>query len=388
MRRIGGDIDIVSVGYADGSALTPGVAADTIAQNLQHAIYAQHPWTTSFEIEKLFKKFLNDHRWHKEIEERGEPLLLYVNGERRVAWFHPTRAIDAQNPLQGMVWLDGGTADIENVVRFQKDLRDALPDPYETNPASVKPTTSVIREALIKHNAANNSPIVATCAVRLSPSAGRLFTLGSNNDVQVRDDQGNWSPVDPESECSDGGILVLPETFLVSGANKGDKRIPILDSLLGFDWREMFAIGKDVLVGAGTDKESIHTVVDHGSLVLEPALQYDYPEGTRIVALPDPEAPPIEPFVIDGIEQEILPGGQTRVNVNFRSFFYKTLMMESSSNLVDWQPVDPVQLLGANFSEDGFRVGNEGEAAQASIVINPAQTENLFFRLRPVLDGL
>jgi hypothetical protein len=388
MRRIAGDIDIVSVGYADGSALTPGVAADTIAQNLQHAIYAQHPWTTSFENEKLFKKFLNDHRWHPDIEERGEPLLLYVNGERRVAWFHPTRAIDAQNPLQGMVWLDGGTADIENVVRSQKDMRGSLADPYESNPPAVKPTTSVIREALIKHNAANNSTIVATCAVRLSPSAGRLFRLGQNDEVEVRDDQGNWSPVDPATECSDGGILTLPETFLVSGAQKGDNRIPILESLLGFDWREIFAIGKDVLIGAGTDKARIHKVVRHGSLVLEPALQFDYPEGTRIVALPDPEAPPIELFVIDGIEQEILPGGQTRVNVRFRSFFYKTLMMESSSNLVDWQPVDPVQLLGANFSEDGFRVGNEGEEAQASMVINPAQTESLFFRLRPVLDDL
>ena len=383
MRRIGGDIDIVSVGYADGSALAPGAAADTIAQNLQHAIYAQHPWTTSFEKEKLFKKFLNDHRWHPDIEERGEPLLLYVNGERRVAWFHPTRAIDAQNPLQGMVWLDGGTADIENVVRTQKDMRGSLTDPYESNPPSVKPTTAVIREALIKHNAANNSTIVATCAVGLSPSTGRLFRLGQNDEVEVRDDRGSWSPVDPATECGDGGILTLPETFLASGAKAGDNRIPIVESLLGFDWREMFAIGKEVLVGAGTDKERVHTVVNHGSLVLEPALEFDYPLGTRIVALPDPGAEAIEPFAIENVSQEVLPGGQARVNIRFTSFFYNMLILESSTNLVDWQRVDPVELLGATFAGDAIRIGNPGEPADMAIVINPADTDQLFLRLRP-----
>jgi hypothetical protein len=382
MRRIAGDIDIVSVGYADGSALTPGKAADTIAANLLHAIYAQHPWTTSFTVEKLFKKFLNDHRWHPTIEERGEPLLIYVNGERRVGWFHPTRAIDAQNPLQGMVWLEGGTADVDNVVRFQQDLR-GLPDPYETNPPSVEPVTSSIRKALIAADAENSSQLVATCTVRTSPGAGRLFRLGQNEEVEVRDDQGNWSVVDPTTECQTGGILTLPETFLASGAKAGDNRIPIIESLLGFDWREMFAIGKEVLVGAGTEQERIHTVVDHGSLILEPRLEFDYPPGTRIVALPDPGAEPIEPFAIEEVWQEVLPGGQARINVRFTSFFLKTLVLESSTNLVDWEPVDPVELLGATFAGDAIRIGNPGEPANMAIVINPADSDRLFFRLRP-----
>jgi hypothetical protein len=386
MRRIAGDIDIVSVGYADGSALKAGEAADTIAKNLQHAIYAQHPWSSSFEIEELFKEFLDAHRWNKNIEKRGEPLLVYVNGERRVAWFHPTRAIDAKNPLQGMVWLDGGTADVNNVVQFQRDLRGTLPDPYESNPPSVKPTTTAVREALLKEDAVNETNLVATCVVGVSPSAGRLFRLGQNDELEERENDGSWSPVDPSSMCTNGSILTLPETHTAVAAEKGSHEFTVLETLLGFNWKDLFAVGTEVLIAPGTDKESVHTVVGHGSLILEPALQFDYPMGTRIVALPNPHAPSLEPFAIEDVYQEILPDGQARVNVLFRSLFHRTLMMEASNNLVDWQPVDPVELLGANFSDEGFRVGNAGEEAQFSLMIDPARTEPLFIRLRPVVS--
>ncbi len=288
MRRIAGDLDTVAVGLADGSALPVATEfSETVAANLLHAIQAQHPWSNSLTIDKLFEEFVNGsaHRWHDDITKRGEPLIVYVNGERRVGWFHPTRTITGENPLKHFMWLDGGTADVDNVVRFQRDLRGTLDNPADVNPPLVKPSSSLVREAMLRSSNDTGSDLIAACAIETARSGGTLFRLSRAAGFERRTDSGSWVDADPTAACGDGGgVVIMPETFLTGSASPGDTVLHIIEDLLDYDWKDMFRIGDQVIIDPGTPQEEHRIVTGHGSLILDRPLNYPHDPTVRIVS--------------------------------------------------------------------------------------------------------
>ncbi|MCB1099681.1 MAG: PD40 domain-containing protein, partial [Verrucomicrobiae bacterium] len=292
MRRIAGDIDTVAVGMADGSALpVASEFSETVAKNMLHGVQAQHPWSNSLTVDKLYQKFVNNgtHRWHPDPAKRGEPLLIYVNGERRVGWFHPTRTITRENPLKGFMWVDGGAADIDDVIRFQKDMRGTLENVAEVNPAMAKPIASSIRETFLKEDLSDGTNLVATCTIGTARVGGSLFRLSRSQVFEKRNEDGSWEPADPAQGCEGGGVVVMPETFLSEGIPKGTAILSILEDSLGFDWQKMFQIGDQIIVSPGTANEEHRRVTGHGSLILDRPLSFSHPAGSRIVSLGTPD---------------------------------------------------------------------------------------------------
>ena len=384
MRRIAGDIDIVSVGYADGRALTPGVAADTIAANLLHAIYAQHPWSSSLSFKELFDEFIDPHRWHPNPDLRGEPLLIYVNGERRIGWFHPTRIIDGKNPLQGFIWADGGVNDIDNIMKIQQDSRGFTPSPYDKNPPLVKPTTSVVREAIIKAKTNPGDNLIATCTIQTAKNAGRMYKLNQNNNLESRNQDGSWTIANPRTLCETGGILVLPETYLSAGVEAGTRRLPIVETLLGYNWRDMFEIGTKILLDPGGALEDLFTVTEHGSLIIDRPLAHDYPIGTRIVALPGEGDDEFNPIEIEALNQTYLGDNISEFEIRFRSYVFDNVMLETSTDMIHWQAAELDHILGANSENDFLRIAHLGDEASLKLQVRTSETERMFFRIKIV----
>lgn len=284
MRRIAGDIDLVAVTDATGHALpVASEFTETVAQNLQHGINAQHPWSSSLLNPEMRREFLEAHLWNENPSLRGEPLLLYVNGEARVGWFNPSRAITAENPLDGFMWLDGGTGDVDDVVRFQRDLRGTIDSPADVSPASFTPMTSNVRGAMIHSDNARGTRLLARCAIRSVRSGGAVYRLGQAETLEKRAEDGSWQAADPASECSDGELVIVPETALQQDVEAGALELPIIEDLLGFNWREMFQFGDQIVIDPGSSSEEIRTVVDHGSLIVDRPLEHFHPMGTQIL---------------------------------------------------------------------------------------------------------
>ncbi|MBN9688868.1 MAG: carbohydrate-binding protein [Verrucomicrobia bacterium] len=284
MRRIAGDIDLVAVTHASGHALQPFTEfTETVARNLQHGINAQHPWSSSLRDPKMRAEFLDPHRWHEDPAKRGEPLLLYVNGEARVGWFHPTREISADNPLDGFMWLDGGTGDVDDVVDFQRDLRGTIDSPADVLPPSFAPMSSKVRAAMINSDNAKGTKLLARCAVRTGRTGGAVYRLGQAETLEKRIEDGSWQPTDPALECNDGELVIVPETALSEDVPAGAFALPILEDLLGFNWREMFQIGDQVVINPGSATEEVRTVAGHGSIIVDRPLTYSHPMGTQIL---------------------------------------------------------------------------------------------------------
>lgn len=301
MRRIAGDIDIVAVTDANGSTLPVAHPfTETVAQNLQHGVQAQHPWSSSLRPVDMRKEFLDAHRWHPDPELRGEPLLLYVNGEARVGWFHPTRAISATDPIEGFMWLDGGTGDVADVVRFQQGLPPgAIEDVADAVVPSFTPMNSNVRAAMIGSDNQRGTTLMATCAIRTARTGGAIYRMGQTQVLEKREPDGTWQAADPALECSGGELVIVPDTALREDVVAGTLRLPIIEELLGFDWRDMFRIGDEILIDPGSPTEEVRTVVDHGSLILDRPLAHFHPEGTPIVLYRAREeadqAPPVPP---------------------------------------------------------------------------------------------
>lgn len=308
MRRIAGDIDMVAVGMADGSALpVASEFSETVAKNMLHGVQAQHPWSSSLVVDDLFQKFVNNgtHRWHPDPAKRGEPLLIYVNGERRVGWFHPTRTITRENPLKGFMWLDGGMADVDDVIRFQKDMRGTLESVSEVHAAMAKPISSTIRELFLKQDLDAGTELVATCAINTGRTGGSLFRLSQSDVFEKRNEDGTWEPANPSDGCEEGGVVIMPETFLSEGIPEGAAALSILEDLLGFDWEEMFQIGDHIIINPGSANEEHRRITGHGSLVLDRPLSFTHPAGTRIVSLGNTNNDTDADGLTDAQEQEL-----------------------------------------------------------------------------------
>lgn len=318
LKRVSGDIDVVAVTNADGSSFTPNDPfAQEIALDLQAGIDAQHPWSSSLEqtgVGGMRDDFLSEHLWDPDPLKRGEPLLIYMNGEARVGWFDPEKyaALIKDNntePLQAMVWLEGGPNQVDSIVERQVDLRDKLVDPLSVEtPDGHLSVESKVREALandeyrarVAGDAAGISEAAnryATCAVsasRAPRAAAAVWRMGDR--LQQRQEDGTWVDADPAAGCGvDGTIVVLPETSIIEDILAGTRTLPIIEDLLGFDWKDMFRVGDCITIDAGQPNEEKACIAEHGSLILDRELKFDHDRLSRVV--------------MDGPGEALSPGG-------------------------------------------------------------------------------
>lgn len=301
LRRVAGDIDTVICADLAGYklrraprlkdlALNRGIFAygNMVARLLQHVMKAQHPWSSSLIPDKMRAKYLDAHRWHPtDLNKRGEPLLCYFNGERRVGWFHPEKNIDPENPLASLMFLDGGPMSVDDVVRSQWTDRNKLARPEDQVPKIINTAANAVRRSLIENDYANKTTLLATCVVSATRTSGAtLYRLSETQDLEKRHPDGTWSKTFPETECGPDGIVLVPETVLSEVVVAGVLRLPIIEELLGENWRDLFRIGDDILIAPGTPTEEQHTISGHGSLILSRPLKYSHPAGTRVALLP------------------------------------------------------------------------------------------------------
>lgn len=308
LRRVSGDVDVVIAadvaGYKFG--LNPKLKGlvrnrglweygNQVARTLQHIMKAQHPWSSSLgrvrpnltldtKIEKMRAKYLKDHVWNKDPKLRGEPLLCYVNGERRIAWFDPSKNIDPDNPLSALLFLDGLPASVDDVVREQWEGRNLLPKPEDVAPKLIDTSLTAVRKALIDNDHLNGTTLLATCAIGAARTTGAtIYRLSKAEELEERRADGTWTKTSPGAECGPEGIVVVPETALSEDVLAGVLRLPIIQELLGPNWKDLFRIGDDILIAPGTPEEELNTVANHGSLILAKPLRFSHPAGTRVV---------------------------------------------------------------------------------------------------------
>lgn len=297
LRRVAGDIDTVLVADLSGfklglNPLKKGIKeyGNKVARLLQHLMKAQHPWSSSLIPDGMRAEYLDAHRWHPDPNKRGEPLLIYFNGERRIGWFRPDRnvdVIDPDNPLESLMFLDGGPGSVDDVVRTQWADRNRLAVPEEQVPKVINTAANAVRKSLIENDYLNKTTLLATCAVGASRATGAtLYRLSQAEELEKRNPDGTWSKTFPEAECGPNGIVIVPETVIREDVVAGALRIPIVEELLGPDWRDLFRIGDDVLIAPGTPEEEQNTITGYGSLVLARPLSFNHPAGTQVALLP------------------------------------------------------------------------------------------------------
>lgn len=285
LRRVGGDLDTVVVSDLTGSTLKPKIA-ENVAQQLQHGTDMQHPWTSTFTNQKVRDKMLAEHNWHPDPAKRGEPLIIYANGEARVGWFDATKAVSPDNPLDAVVWLDGGVGDVEKVVQFQKDLRKGMidPDVAKDGLRVHLPGAEVVKKAIL-NTSSNPAAALAQCSISTSRSGATIFRLSQQNQLQARGADGTWTDTDPESACDGGEIVVMPDTALTGAAPMGTDTLKILDELLGEGWKDVFKVGDCILIDAGNPNEESACIKGHGSLILEEPLRFDHADMATVTLL-------------------------------------------------------------------------------------------------------
>lgn len=152
MKRVGGDLDVVGVTDHAGANLA-SEAAENVALQLQDAIDAQHPWTTTWNNPEGRAEMLAAHKWDRDPSKRGEPLLVYVEGEAYIAWFDPDLSVSTDNPFDALLWLHGGPnplGAVEDATQFQRDLRTKLVDPTDITPPHFIPAELQVKIALNK----------------------------------------------------------------------------------------------------------------------------------------------------------------------------------------------------------------------------------------------
>ncbi len=293
MRRIGGDVDVVLVTDTSGRTLT-GEMAERTAIELQRKVGAQHPWSSTLSDPKLRKEFLDAHRWSDDPAKRGEPLLIYMNGESKVGWFDPAREIHPDNPLDAVVWLDGGAVDADLVVQFQRESRgrDLIDVPVKPG---YKPSTVKVKEALEDADArlGSGSTLAATCKVTSTrPGVSFAGFRYVNGQLEKRNQDGSWAPTPPETACESGEIAIVPDTASLEALLAGQIRIPVIDELFGVAWKDLFRIGDCVTFEPDTAREESACITEHGSLILDRPLRFDHPATTTIVMAPQGMVPP------------------------------------------------------------------------------------------------
>ncbi|MEO1056779.1 MAG: hypothetical protein AAFY28_07685 [Actinomycetota bacterium] len=303
IKRVSGDIDIVSVTTTDGRSFPPDsdYARDVLTE-LQEAADAQHPWSSSLTNPELRREFLEAHLWHPtDPLQRGEPLLIYVGGEARVGYFDPAKIADMvdgvdTDPLANIIWLEGGPNNIDAAVRRQIDLRQQLVDPLtQPTPQAHITAETKVRSALLDANqrarvAGNAAQIqatadrYATCAITTSRAVRTPAAVWRMSDrLQQRQPDGTWVDADPGDDCGDGELIILPETAINESIAAGSTTLPIIEDLLGFDWLDMFRIGDCITIDAGMPNEESACIVDRGSLILDRPLQFDHERYARVV---------------------------------------------------------------------------------------------------------
>ncbi len=340
LKRVGGDIDIVAVTDLGGSTLS-AQRAENVAVNLQHAIDAQHPWSSTLKFEGPRKEFLDAHKWDPDPLKRGEPLLVYVDGEARTGWFDPAKSISYENPLDSMLFLKGGpdpSVQVTDLVQYQSDLRNKLPNPTDIAVPGYEPPKLRISKTL--RGAGETGICTVQTGRQIAATAFRLTVAGK----LTRWLNGLWVEADPATSCSGGSVVVLPETGLKGPAAAGTTRLPVFNaSDLGLD-ESMFQVGDEIIVGLGTDHEESRFIVGFGSILIDTPLEFDHAAGEAVLVIR-----PVQPTATGVVSLDPARLFESRVGDRFRTV---DRGFEGGGALKS-QSVQRVQITGRGVVPDG-----------------------------------
>ena len=153
------------------------------------------------------------------------------------------------------------------------------------------------QQARVTRNAAEiqrTADRYATCSVKTARVGLDTAAVWRMSDrLQQRQGDGTWVDADPGSDCDDGELIILPETTILTEVLAGSTVLPILEDLLGGDWKDLFRVGDCITIDAGKPNEESACIVEHGSLVLDRPLQFDHDRFARVIMDVPGEVAPI-----------------------------------------------------------------------------------------------
>ena len=218
-----------------------------------------------------------------------------------MGYFDPDKLTDMissnqTDPLGNVIWLEGGPNNVDATVRRQIDLRQQIVDPLtQPTPQGHVRAETEVRSALLRANqqagVTRNAAEIqrtadryATCSVKTARVGLDTAAVWRMSDrLQQRQGDGTWVDADPGSDCDDGELIILPETTILTEVLAGSTVLPILEDLLGGDWKDLFRVGDCITIDAGKPNEESACIVEHGSLVLDRPLQFDHDRFARVI---------------------------------------------------------------------------------------------------------
>lgn len=293
MRRVTGDVDVLDIRKADGTALTVEERLD-VYENLQELIGLQHPESTTWirngeamfdAKEDLFAGHALGGEPLVQFAPDGVPRAVFV--DRAYSWF--------ESADSHFVWFHGGYK-LPKAPPFAFGLLD-----YETaRRAAVYVPPTVLAT---KHG----------CDVVYANSEGaQVIRDDGQGGLERWDPLSGWIPVDPALLCEEAEegsffdrlagrpkqgapvLEVLPQTSLAEAASAGDTELRVNElgdfapelGCAEFDW---FEPGQQIVLDPGGENEELATVAG-GGLRLTGPLQLDHEAGEMLSATGPPPA--------------------------------------------------------------------------------------------------
>jgi hypothetical protein len=288
-RHITGDTDLVYVGKADFTPLTP--AQQQLAyRNLQHVADTAHGETFTYRNREVAKKLLSKHVCGAPD---FEPLfVVFPNRRVRAACFDPNKSWWDPNTEKPFLFLEGADhvpeAPPVNAVDVQFETASraglyiipgswparALQDEQGNGPSSVR-----------MRNLGGGSPRLALAAGGPSESEPSVLRLRPTGLERWQPDEG-WQRFDPP----DVDVLaLLPQTVLSAPVEVGATVLPVFGlEELGLDPAEndWFRPGREIVLDPGGPAQEVLHVASVGSLVVAEPTRRGHEAGELVSVAP------------------------------------------------------------------------------------------------------
>ncbi len=298
-----GDIDPIAFTHLDGSPLTE-VEHALLLKDMQASplLRAQHGESATFIkggtgfIESQFSP--------------GDPGLQFAPGGRppRVAKFRADKS-RWESPYDYHLHWEGGFAYAGAAVKVS-DTLVALD--YTAAAAQASRPAEPGKNRALPNGAGKAGPNVGRCRVIHSNDPGsRAAYMGSDGKIHEAAPDGSVGLSSLNELCfGDGAIIdvkVQPSTVAGGGDASGDTPGALTESVAGVSEIEVaadgsvsvpdvvngFAVGQQIVVGAGTDHAEIRTITGFGSIIVDRPFQFDHLAGEVIVVVAQAEPVPV-----------------------------------------------------------------------------------------------
>jgi PKD repeat protein len=279
-----GDIDPIAFTHLDGTQLDPEEHAALIDRMRKSPILAtQHGESATFLnggldfIEAQFKA----NEAALQISPGGQPRIVRLNHSQSI-WNSPT---DYKLVWKGGINSAGGSAKYTGGP-FQLNWGPLSAPEVPAQPGAPLPLPG------------RDAPNVGRCSMTYSSSKASLpLIMGPNGTLQQVSDTG-ITPSNLQSVCFSEGPLVnvsiRPTTAVAvaTGAEAHEVAILTGPAVAGVDPNTGFAVGQQVVVGAGGPTAEVGTISAFGSIIFKEPLRYAHGVGDVIVEIaPDSPAP-------------------------------------------------------------------------------------------------